>query len=282
MAAACVFLLGLTACANTSTDQQAAVAYEATLSTQIAALQATATTEYERLQVTIQFSETEIARRATQNAVMLSTLQARGVDTSSAPGQGEVAAVPATVVTQAAPNTEIGGIDGAATTDGGFQPGQGLEGGNTGVNPPPANVNAPGAVAVPQNSPTPLPVDPNSPLTNVVAATTVGNDDCAVDPSTQFTSDTQQIYVVARAVDMPAGTTVETQWYRDGSPIWDFSFTYDNYVDNACIWQFADQTEFVFAGGNYRVDLLVNGEPTGQNVQFTIEGGTNPVGGIDG
>ena len=106
-------------------------------------------------------------------------------------------------------------------------------------------------------------------LSDVVTSTGVRNDDCASNPTNQFESNADSIYVVATAHNIPSGTTLVSRWRRDGSELVVLDFTPDYDIDNACIWFFIDQTDTPFTPGNWDVTLQVGGI-TAATVSFTV------------
>jgi hypothetical protein len=82
--------------------------------------------------------------------------------------------------------------------------------------------------------------------------------------------------VVARAVDIAAGSVLTSQWFREDVLLTTFDYMPDFVIENACIWFFADQTDFEFALGSYSVNLLVNGEAAAPSIPFTITGASSP------
>ena len=235
-------MLGLAGCAGASSQQQTLEAVATTQSANLAELGATATAQAERLQITLEGVETQIARIQSQRVFMISTLEARGVNVENLQG--------VTLEPLTATPTPFG-----------------LIANDTPI--PTANVNVPDTLI----SPTPPPSGLSSPLglSNIVTSTSVGTDDCALDVTNQFTADTPEIYLVATASEFRDNTTVTTSWSREGTLLTDFSYTY-NAIDRACIWFFADQTDFEFLPGSYTVTVGVNGTLAGQ-VNFVI----NPI-----
>jgi len=249
----------IAACGPTSVDQQTLTAHDGVISTERADIYATATVAAERIQITIEFAAQQIRAVGTEGGLMLSTLQARGVDVSDLPDPISPTPAPVDLNITRTP-TSTGAV-------------------NVVVQPQPTRD--------PNSTPTPVqitppftPSPPPRPTRNVVAdvpqllqgielASSVGNDDCAVNPTTEFTPQTAEIYIVARAVELPEGTTVTTRWQRGDEQVALFDFTYD-YVEDACIWFYSDQTNFDFIPGDYRITVEVNGLPLGEPLPFTI------------
>ncbi len=107
-------------------------------------------------------------------------------------------------------------------------------------------------------------------LDNIVMATSVGNDDCALGAVLQFTADVPEIYVVATAYNIAPGTQLASRW-RIGDNEKVFDFTPDFAIDGKCIWFFVDQTDFTFVPGTWSVALEINGTPAAPATQFVIQ-----------
>jgi hypothetical protein len=255
--------VALTACLGATASEQTLEADYYARGTQIAELRATVTIEADRLNVTVQYMDTEVARVSTQQALLILTLQARGLDTSSLPAViPQVAGgQPAPGTTPVAPGSQplppSGGMPtntpSLPTTPGGVTPG--------GVLPQP--------LITPQAAVTSGGSTTGGVLSEIVTSGAVGADDCALSPTSQFTASTPEIYVVARARNLPDGTTIVSRWRRsDGTELAVFSFSY-GFVENACIWFFATPEDFAFTAGSYSVSLEIGGQIIAQTT-FTI------------
>jgi hypothetical protein len=107
-------------------------------------------------------------------------------------------------------------------------------------------------------------------LENIVMATGVGDDDCALGTVLQFTADVPAIYVVATAYNIAPGTQLASRW-RIGASEKVFDFTPDFAIAGECIWFFVDQTDFTFVPGTWSVSLEIDGTPAAPAIQFTIQ-----------
>lgn len=231
----------ITACGNTSTEQQTLNAYDEDFANRMSDLRTTATVQIERLLVTVERAQTDAVRATQEMGFMVSTLQARGTETIDLPG---------VVTLQPTPDSQqVDNFGNRATPIGQ---------GNLQVTP---------------FSPTPDPtaLAQVTSVSDIVLSSAVGNDDCATAITNEFTPTTPEIYIVGTA-NFEEETTVSTQWLRGDSQVAQFSFTYGT-VDGNCIWFFVDQSDFEFTPGNYMVIMEVNGIPLAP-VPFLIVGDT--------
>src|SRR5262249_590837 len=154
------------------------VATQLALNTQIVAIRNTATVQADRLQVTVEYMETQVRSAEIQNDQLRATLVARGVD----------------------PNA-LTNIDPSSLTP-----------------PPPNNVNRIPQPEITGEALPPITSTPGGApaLTNIVTSENVGNDDCAVGVSSTFSASAQQIYVVATALNIQPGTTIVSRWQVGG------------------------------------------------------------------
>lgn len=239
-------LMILSACSSGAPDPTL-VAENAALSTQIVDFRTTATYAADRLERTAEYVNTALADVERRYDELAATLQEAGIDP--------------TLIAQVSPNPAFERV----------------------VSPTPPVAQAlqtpqPAAsvLTTPETSPgetaTPLltPTFGQAALYNVVTALEVGDDDCALQPEGNFRSSAEKIYVVATAAGITAGTTLGSLWYQGETQVTAHDFTPDFDINSACIWFFVDQTDFVFAPGNYSVQLTINGTPTGPRLQFVV------------
>ena len=106
---------------------------------------------------------------------------------------------------------------------------------------------------------------------NIVMASGVDRDDCAIDVNPVFTPASTEIYVVAEAHNIPAGAEISTRWHRRGIEVAYFSFEAENRIDGACIWFFIDQTDTAFVAGAWSVELRVDNIALGSPVAFQVQ-----------
>ena len=240
-------VIALVACVGESPAEETLAAVREMHSTQLVNLQTTATVERERLQVTVEYVYTRIARAEARQGEMISTLQERGIDTSS---------LPEAVTLPASPTNE--GIPALNATAG-----------------PPPSTPTPVIIVTPFSTATatPFPTLANGEplrLQDIVMATEVGADDCAVGVTNQFRADATRIYVVARAVGVTAGMVITSHWQREGAELRSFDYAPDFDIADACIWFFAEPVDFPFEPGNYTVWLALDGAPASPPIPFTI------------
>jgi hypothetical protein len=210
------------------------VAQKISLETQIGAIRETATVDAERLQITVEYMGTLVGRAEEQRSQLQATLVARGSDPSSI------------------------GADAAAFTTPFPTPDNGV------VN------NVPGAVETPLVPTVELSPQAAVPgLQNITMAPGVGSDDCALNPTSSFTLDTAEIYVVATGVSITAGTNVAARFAIAGQEI-RHDFTPDFDIDGNCIWFFIDQDDLPFVAGTWSVQLELNGASASSPIPFTI------------
>jgi hypothetical protein len=98
----------------------------------------------------------------------------------------------------------------------------------------------------------------------------VGSDDCAVNVTTDFTTQSAAVYVVARALNIPPGTRLSSEWAANGQPVVSYDFTPNFSIRDACVWFFVTPADVTFMPGEWSVQLAINGIPNGSPARFTI------------
>ncbi len=211
------------------------------LSTQLALVRSTATVEMARMLVTVEVLSTESRELNAQRDRLVATLQGRGTDVgfiqSTLPdGQGLPEGISADLLlsglTPLPPATQLG----ATTLTGNITP------------TPPI-------------------------LTRLLEPTLsngVNSNDCASTSLTSFSADTPEIYIVARALDLKAGSVVTARWTYEGAVRGQYDIPFDFDVSNACIWAYIDQSDFEFTPGNWTVALDVDGYNLVAALPFSI------------
>ncbi len=227
-----VFFL-LAACQRQNEIQLTLIAQNATLQSEIVAVRETASVEAERLQITVDYVNTLVGRAEGDRVQMQATLVSRGTDPAS--------------ITNIAPqfNTPFP-VPGATVAD-------------VPVTPLPEVALATQEVTGPA-------------LVNYMMAPGVGSDDCALNPSTSFTTDTAEIYIVATGMNITSGTNIAARFSIGGQEI-RHDFTPDFDINGACIWFFIDQNDLAFQAGTWSVTLELNGTAVSPPIPFTITGG---------
>lgn len=226
-------LLLLSACQRQNEIQLTLIAQNATLQSEIGAVRETATVEAERLQITVDYMNTLVSRVEGDRVQMQATLVSRGTDPAS--------------IANIAPqfNTPF--------------PVPGTPAGNAPVVSP-----SPVDAAVTQEVTTPA-------LVNYMMSPGVGNDDCALNPTSSFTTNTAEIYVVATGMNIPAGTNIAARFSVGGQEI-RHDFTPDFDINGNCIWFFIDQSDLTFQPGTWSVVLELNSTAVTPPIPFSITG----------
>ncbi len=255
-----ILLIFVLAACGSSDAQQTLEANYVAAGTQVADLRLSATVQGARARTTVDAVQTDASLAATRSQFLESTLVAldapeNAIATFRAQSLGAQATAPPTDAP--APNSTpslIAGSDPDST---------------------PTPTIPPITPLVPTQGAPPLPTssDPDAlRLEDPAMATGVDNNGCAVGVTTQFSSDTQEIYIVARGVNIPANrVTFEARWFREGQPIGPvYSYSPQEAYDSLCIWFFVDQTDFAFEPGSYSAVMTIDGSNAFQPLPFTI------------
>ena len=86
---------------------------------------------------------------------------------------------------------------------------------------------------------------------------------CAIDRNPRFTSDSAEIYVTARAYNIPVDAVVSSSWRRLGREVASISFQTSYPIHGDCLWLFIDQSDAAFAPGRWSVELRLDGRVLG-------------------
>lgn len=245
----------LAACGADPSADAALEAEHAALATEVADARATATFAADSRAVTREYLATASTLAAQRQRQILLTLTSSGIDTSSA---AQITPM-ATITSAAADAVATFAVSGAMPA-----------GGVTRIPTTPQF-----RTAVPTNtSPAPTPtIDPNGPnFTNVQTAPSVGEDDCAVNPSAVFATETTEIYIVATANNVLPGMTLGSRWLKDGVELAVFTFQPDFAINGNCVWFFATSDDFLFEAGAYTVQLEIDARPAAPPLTFSISG----------
>lgn len=255
-AIALVLLAVLAACSSVDpAAEQTAVAMNATLGTEVVNRRMTSTYDADRRMVTQNALETAAALAVRRQGQIKSTLAELDFPTPDV-----------LVITPAALPTRVDALFVSPT----FRPMDIASGGITRAAPTP-DPSIPTETPIPTLGPETNTPDPTQPRAeNVVTSTGVGDDDCAVGTTNTFSTTSGQIYIVANAYNVQRGMTIASRWTRGGEALTTFSFAPDFAINGACIWFFADQSDFAFSAGSYRVEIDINGVMVGAT-DFTVQ-----------
>jgi hypothetical protein len=226
-------------------------------STQIAEVRASATAYSDRLLATEQIAQTAVRAVDQQSTRIASTLIARGtaiVDASGiipltpTPLPIEVVIEGASAANNPVINPQL--ITPVVTNDGAAR-------GSVFVASTPAVTPLPQVEAAVSS---PAPPDPDQPtLTAVQLSSSVGADDCAVNPTTSFSTAAASIYVSARARNLTPAHVVTSRWFYNGAQQVSYDWSPPRRVDDACIWFYITPAATAFSAGTWSVDLLIDG-----------------------
>jgi hypothetical protein len=276
-----LLLLSITGCTGISA-QQTLVADHALVGTQVSELAMTSTVERARLQITLDYVNTQPALLATQSQFLKATLVGNGTPLASLNDyQATVIQQPRIALPTASPTNNV---DPNSEAQAGMPAPPPTADVTATPSPVPSPIITP-AIALTQGALTAIaeatPVtgvnDVNAStlpafVSDIRLGTSVGNDDCVGQATTTFNITTPEIYISARITDSPANTRFSTRWTApDGNSV-TFDFTPDFSIDDACIWFFIDQTDLSFIAGNWSVNFDVNNSGGGDDFAFNIVG----------
>jgi len=235
----------LAACSGQSTVEQTLVAENQVLSTQIADVHNTATVEADRLLITLEHAQTDVQHVDDQNLNLVATLVERGTPTEAI---GPITPLAMTAAPPVAANATPAPASSEEVVN---------QQSNQAITPAPQTAVATVTEAGPPR------------LSNIVTAEGIDENDCAINPTSTFTTATEEIYVVAVAANLQPGTTyITSRWRQEGAEVVTFDFNPE--FNEGCLWFFIDQTDIAFTPGNWSVELEINGGLVGAPVPFTI------------
>ncbi len=242
----------VSACRSTEPQQTATAVYERAVA-EIASLRATATVARARMQTTLVYIETRVALVQEAREFLRFSLNNLGTDSDFIEthiGQLARVATPAAQFTPivAAGQAQISAPDEAPTAR------------------PLARRTQPATI-------TPSPDRQQPRLEELVLATGVGADDCALDVNPRFTPESSAIYIAARAYNVPAGATITSAWGRQGAEVARFSFQPERAINGDCIWFYIDQSDAAFTVGAWSVEIFVDGISLTSPLAFQIVSG---------
>ena len=247
----CIFIMSmliLSACGSSS-EQLTLVADKDIASTQMSNIRASATVVRARMQITLDFAGTRAIEVEQQGQFLRSTLVAMGTDSayinSNLPLPGNFPTFtpqptsPISVQITPAPLPEV--------TE---------------------ELNAEGTLVLVTIEPT---EEANQPrLQNIVLSSGVNDNDCAVDTNPRFTPESTEIYVVATAYEIAAGSNIVSVWQANGVEVARFGFQPESEIDGNCIWFFIDQSDAEFVVGTWSVEMLIDDAPAAPPLPFQI------------
>lgn len=238
--------VSLGACSSSPADQTLAAEYYQS-GTLIVDMRMTGTVQVARMQTTLDFVSTRVAFAAQQSQQLQSTMVAMGFDQNDLSQFQQDVFGGNIVLPSPTPNADSS---------------------NFSVQQPTAQ--APAQAPTPQAATsTPDPAAPR--MENVAIAADVGEDDCALGTASQFTMDSQIVYLTARIFNAPANTTFTARWVRPDGQERSFDWTPDFAIDNSCIWMYIDQTDEPFVTGVWNATLTINGSITSEALSFRID-----------
>ena len=239
----------LVACRTSDLPLTATAEHEAA-ATQLDRLRATATVARARLQITLDFAGTRVAQIEQSGAFLRSNLSALGTDSDFIDANlRQLGDQPQVVAVES--RGEAAAVGGASPA---IDPNDALSAAHTATRP--AGVAAP--------------PDLHPRLDNLVLSSGVNSEDCPVDINPLFTPDSTEIYVVARAYDIPAGATLSSSWRHRDQEVVSHSFRTEHLIDDNCIWFFIDQTDTTFTAGRWSVQISLEGSALSPLLPFEI------------
>ncbi len=240
--------LALIACRTSDLPLSVTAEYEA-VATELDRLRATATVARARLQITLDFAGTRVAQIEQSGAFLRSNLLALGTDSEFiAANLRNLLETPQTVVVSNAESpTSIRSTEA-------IDPGDAFVATYTATDPPRAEVT-PG-------------LRPR--LDSVVLSSGVNSDDCPVNINPLFTPESPEIYVVAKAYNIPSGATLTSIWQHRDQEVVSHSFQTEYAINDNCIWFFIDQTDTTFTAGRWAVQISLEGSALSPLLPFEI------------
>ncbi len=241
------FLLSMiTACAAPPDNvQQTLIAEHDAAGTELAIQAATATIASARLRTTLDFAGTQVGFARDQGELLRSTLIARGTDSA--------------VIDAFLEGVQVDTLPTATPRPPDTPP----------LVQPSPNAGGP-TLSDPQNADSPQPR-----LSNPIFTDGVGDNGCALSVNPTFTPQSEAIYIVVTAQNIPAGTQIASRWRQGEQEIAFYDYVPPADIASECVWFFIDQTDAIFSAGSWSVALELDGQPVGTPIPFTIEEGGN-------
>ena len=237
----------ISGCRSTGPELTATAVYERAI-TQLESLRTTATVVRARMKTTLEYAGTRVGQAVEARAFLQFSLENLGTDSAFIEANIQAIVDAPITETQPPPARPAPG-DSTATT----------------------SLDAPAAVPIANATPRPAATADQRPrLENIVLATGVGRDDCALDANPRFTPESTEIYIVADAYNIARGATIASSWKRQGAEVARFSFQPENAINGNCIWFFIDQTDAAFTIGAWSVEIFVDGASVTSPLAFQI------------
>ncbi len=244
--AATVFVL--TACRSSEAELTATVLHQA-VQVELDSLRSTSTVARARIRTTLDYAGTQVSKAEESSEFLRFSLGNLGTD-------------------RAFIDENVSQIENFATQPPATRIASGAPSDSTLVPPP---TSAPQVIVTPPiPSPAPTAIESGPRLENIVLASAVDQNDCALDVNPRFTSQSAEIYVVAEIYDIPPGATISSSWRRDGNEVALFDFQKQRFIDGSCIWFYIDQSVVAFQAGSWSVELQVDGVALSPPVDFQI------------
>ncbi len=229
----CLIVILITACGTSETDLTV-VAQHSTALANISGTRLTVTVNVARMQTTQEYIGTRVAFLEQRGQFLQATLVSRGTDQAfierNLPDSGNLS-IPTFMPPPTSPVV--------------------------GVITPPAVPNA--TEEAPNDSSNLIPELSSGTLINPVMSSGVDDNDCPINRNPPFTPQSTDIYVVAIAQNVTAGTNISSVWQRNGIEVAQFSFTPESNIESGCIWFFIDQTDVEFTVASWSVTLRLDG-----------------------
>lgn len=133
------------------------------------------------------------------------------------------------------------------------------------VGPLVRNLSSGAAASTPWTGPTDAPAARGDAarLDDIALASGKDRQGCAIDRNPRFTSDSAEIYVIARAYNIPVGAVISSSWRQLGREVASISFRTSYPIHGDCLWLFIDQSDAAFAPGRWSVELRLDGQVLG-------------------
>ena len=244
--------LGLAGCASDAPQATATVLYERAKA-EVESLRSTATVARARMKTTLEYAAARIAQAEDAGEFLQFSLIGLGTDTGFiATNVSQIESAPTRIALATATAPRRAEVRTARPI-------------TLATLAPTASATRPAIASSPQATVS------GPRLENIVMASGVNRNDCAIDVNPAFTPASSEIYVVAEAFNVPAGAKISSRWHRQGIEVAYFSFDVENRIDGNCIWFYIDQTDTAFVAGAWSVELRVDNVRVASPVAFQVQ-----------